>query len=139
MGQLDADCIAIAVANVPAQAVLRHRVVHNGTVKLHHMMDGVGIISAPIIDVIAGARAGVRRLMNDKIARIEPSMTTAHIAVDTLVGFRAARGGKGRHKGDSNGKDAMKRQLTLSLAHSLHPLSCGLHRPPAQLRHRSLR
>ena len=70
MGQLDADCIAIAVANVPAQAVLRHSVVYRGTVKLHHMMDGVRIISAPIIDVIAGASAGVRRLMDYKIARI---------------------------------------------------------------------
>ena len=73
------------------------------------MMDGVGIISAPIIDVIAGTRAGVRRLMDYKIARIEPSMATAHLAVDTQGGFSAARSGNGRYDGYSNGKEAMNR------------------------------
>ena len=136
MRQLDADSGVIAVAHVPAQTVLWHRVVYGGTIELHDVMDGVGIIAAPQERVIVRARARIRGLVDYEVGRIEIAVAARYVLVDALVGFCAARGSESRNKGENDGKDATKRQLALSLGHSLHLLSGGRHRPPAQRRRR---
>ena len=53
-------------------------------------------------------------------------MTVAHVLINALIGFRAKRGGKHRHKGEDNGKGTAERQFALrhglSLRHGRHQL-----------------
>ena len=104
--QLDADSGVISVAHVPAQAVLGHRVVNGRAVKLHHVMHSVGVIMRPQQSVVVGARAGVRRLVDDEVARIEVAVPVAHVLIDALVRLGSARGGEGSDEREDDCENA---------------------------------
>ena len=85
MRELDADRVPVSVAHVPAKAVLRDSVIYRATVQLHNVMHCIGIVARPQQRVVVGARAGVRRLMDDEIARIEVTVPVGYVPVDALV------------------------------------------------------